>query len=112
MDYSFDKDKLLLGDKTIIILDTEIAKVIRINDIVIVLLDYYKSNRNDNVLAINQNGEIVWRIKDYPHPFDKSAFVDIRLQDDKKILVNNWDGSYVILDPITGVCIEGPIEGK
>jgi len=113
MEYSIKEKDLFFEGKIIQSFITKITHLLVFSDLAIVILDYYSYNQdNENVFGVNNEGEIIWQIEGYPHVYEHSPFVDISQNADKLVTAFNWDGSRIIINPMTGRIVEGPIEGR
>ncbi len=73
--------------------------------IVIVRLDIPpKVILNENVYGISENGELLWQIEKLDHIYEDSPYTGMTLKEGKLILYN-WDGLEVNIDPKTGKVI-------
>lgn len=93
--------------------EAPITKIIIVDNIIIVLLDYFLYNRdNRNVFGLSKEGEMLWQMGKFQCISGPCHCVEIFLGSDNKVKVLNWEGSYMFIDPGTGKIIEGPIQGK
>lgn len=55
---------------------------------------------NQNVCAIDESGKVVWTVKSRKHVYEDSPYTNVELKDGMLILYN-WDGLRVIVNPQT-----------
>lgn len=85
----------------------DISKFIKIDNIIIVLLEYKSTDKN-NIFAIS-NGKIIWQIQSilevYPD-FHQTIYVGIRESEDSNLIVNDFYGYRFIVNPKNGKIID------
>jgi len=82
--------------------DDIIAETIPMDDCIIVRLENQGWKRtNENVVAVDYKGKILWRIPKRIHGSSESHYVNIYRRSDT-IDAYNWDGSILTLDPKNG----------
>lgn len=100
MRYNINGNKLKL-DKGISIFEHEIDKLLEFNDLLVIMLKNYKSNKNidqplNNVYAVNENGETLWNIKDI---IGKDSKYDLmRLDEHNNLFLNDFLGIRYTID--------------
>jgi hypothetical protein len=109
VDWSYEKSTLQVAGTTIK-LDDNIEKVISSNDVVVVLLDYTcASNKNQNIIAFDQNGDQMWRVEPSPGSSeDENPYTGIGFQGDD-LIGYTWRGLSVRIDVNTGAWETGKL---
>lgn len=83
-----------------------IDKVLDSHGLAIVLLDIPNEiSYFDNVFAVNEFGEIVWRIESAQHKYnrnDVTPYVLLSVDAENKLRVADWYGIGYFIDPKTG----------
>jgi hypothetical protein len=91
----------LFLDTQRISLGSEIQKVISWEDCVTVLLKPSRKMENDNILGLDLNGVVLWRIERLKTPHGSSFYTDIG-KNGASVCAFNFDGNCVFLEPRTG----------
>ena len=84
--------------------DSPISKLLIFKPVVVVLLDVYGTQNNENVYGMAEDGEMLWRIPVYKYTYIDSPFMEIHT-DGEYVKIINWEGSYTVIDPHTGATI-------
>ncbi|MDF1680233.1 hypothetical protein [Ponticaulis sp.] len=82
-------------------LGSPIAQVLSVKSALVVRTEPEPGScENCNVFAIGSEGDLFWKVKSRKHVYDDSPYTHIELTDGKLVLIN-WDGLRVIVDPET-----------
>lgn len=76
----------------------------------IVVLFESKDKNNENVICVNYNGELVWKVPSFEHIYKDSSYTSITQIDAKLIRILNWDSSYWVIKVKTGEVVLNPNE--
>lgn len=108
---SFKKKELIIESSNGVFIknfDLDIAQAVSHTDKIFVRLKLMQGDtENKNVFCLNEEGKILWQIKDPDeyNPYIKksdSPFTDIRITSDNKIIVHNWNSNIYEVDITTG----------
>lgn len=90
------------GSETSVGTNWPIAEVIMVGEIIVVRTSPpLGSCDNENVFAVNADGEMVWTVPTRKYIYPDSPFVGIvAFENNVKLL--NWDGTELIVDPQSG----------
>lgn len=79
-----------------------IAELLVFPEVIIVRLDIpYRVLFNENVYGISHEGNLLWQIPKIDHVYQDSPYTGMKIMNNELILCN-WDGLDVTIDPITG----------
>ena len=102
--FKIDSNKLTLGSTLDIeiVLENNPYKVFEFNQYIYVLIEPLPGTRdNNNAFCYNQFGQLVWRINYDIHPEKGCSFVDVYIKD-KNLILRNWCGFKIEINPLTG----------
>jgi hypothetical protein len=101
------KSGILNINNKIVTFKFEVAQFIQLDKLIIVRLKVpVDIIFNENVFGLNEEAKIIWQIehKDFIHK--NSPYTNIRLLDNGQIRLSNWDGTQLIVEPLTGDIIK------
>src|SRR5690349_20602465 len=82
--------------------DDFMAETLPFDDAIIVRLENQGWKRtNENVVALDYKGRLLWRIAPRQHAFSESHYVSI-FRKHENVDVYNWDGTILTLEPKAG----------
>ena len=100
--FSIEDRAIIFGNGLRHTFDDVIAEALPFNDVIVVRLENQGWKRtNENVLAIDYKGRLVWRIKPRMYAFAESHYVNIYNRNDT-VEAYNWDGTILSLNLKTG----------
>jgi hypothetical protein len=100
--YTIEECAIVFGVTQRYTFDDYIAEAIPFDDAIVVRLENQGWKRtNENVLAIDYNGRLLWRIKARVHAFAESHYVNIYRRNEN-VDIYNWDGTILTIFPKTG----------
>ena len=110
--YQIEDRSIVFHGGTRYTFDDFIAEAMPFDDAIVVRLENQGWKRtNENVLALDYGGRILWRIAPRQHAFGDSHYVNI-YRKNEMVDVYNWDGTILTLHPKTGELIsEGMAHG-
>jgi hypothetical protein len=108
--FTFLKNKLLSNDQIIATFDYGIKKTLQFDNSIIIILFDPPSDLilNQNLIAINKNLEIIWRVQAkslYPGNAKNCPFIDISKNKEENLIAYNWCSYAVILEVSSGKVI-------
>jgi hypothetical protein len=83
--------------------------VVSFGDIAVVLLNYDDVLSKDigrNVVAYNESGCMIWKIGLAPLSRNENPYTEIAKMDEKIVLLGNWIGFTLHVDPATGKILQ------
>ena len=111
--YSFEGSSIILNNGKTIKFDYAIKekRVIEIDGMIIVVLEIPPGiNYNNNVFALNLNGEIIWRINFKKEQLFSQAkncsFVGTFLNKEGQLILFNWCDTAFIINPKNGEILD------
>jgi hypothetical protein len=98
-------DSILFDSGKHVKLDLPITKAIACASSVVVLLEVPTGSvLNENVMALDTNGQFLWQVLPRTYVYDDSPYTDIRCEG-TVVKLTNWDGVNLFVDPTTGQVI-------
>lgn len=85
----------------------KITEVLTVSDRILVRLNIESGSGNRNIFCLNERGEVLWQIQDSDTyrpglPKSEAPFTGMRVTEDGKVRVSNWDSHGYELDMETG----------
>ena len=98
--------KIIFHDGKVVDFEFPIAKTVACGECLVVLLDVPIGMKfNENVSGIDCNGRVLWQIEKKKYVYEDSPYTEIS-QKEGNIVLYNWDGLEIVVDPKTGRIVE------
>jgi len=102
----FEGNILFLHNQQKVRLDYPIAEVLDFRNMIFVGFKFDRTLlNNENVIALDQSGKLIWEIEKREHYSEESPYVSMSAKGDQ-LVVHNYDGTMLSLDPHTGNVID------
>lgn len=104
--YSITENKLTLKSGHTVAFDYPIQESLGFEQAIVLLLDVpLGKSLNENVFGVAYDGKIIWRIEEKQLVYEDSPYTGIARKGNKVVLYN-WDGLELTVEPATGKIIE------
>jgi outer membrane protein assembly factor BamB len=82
--------------------DYPVREAVQIDDITVICLEVPMNRKlNENVYALDNEGNLLWQVKPARHAYENSSYVGVKALGNV-VRVFNWDGMVYDLNPKTG----------
>lgn len=98
--------KVLLATGNSVELAYPVAELIDFNSIAVIRLNVpIEETCNENVIAIDALGNLVWKIPSRKYVYENSPYMKIA-KEDENVAAHNWDGQVLIISAKTGLIVD------
>jgi hypothetical protein len=104
--FRIEEGKLLMDTGKAVSFKYPVYKAIGFDDVVVVMLLIQSGGRfNENVFGVSREGELIWQVPEKGHVYESSPYTNIG-RDGDKVLLANFDGLQLTVDPPTGKILD------